>query len=1060
MSAEPDPPLNDCDCCEVTPDPPPIFNAPGQPALRYRIDTQPTFLQRMIDALPHETVPPDSADATAPRPLAALTARASDDPSIALLDAWAVAADVLTFYQERFANEGFLRTATDRRSVLELAREIGYELSPGVAAGVDLAFTVENAVGAPDQVTVPIGTKVLSVPGPGQLPQTFETIEAIVARPEWNAFPPRRDDPEVVLGGMTDLFLAGTSTQLQVGDAILFVGGDRLDDVNSQNWDLRTLTAVEPDPPNKRTRVAWLGGLAVTSNATNTNKESGLTTVRVFAMRKRAQLFGHNAIQFMALSSDTQKSFLSAFGDDPKDAGTFSDWDVIPGSGFRVDSNSRELKSSQSDELTFDFDINDPKMMTGGWVVLAGKPRGTIAGTSETPGSEFPPDKLLPLPFPLSIGEDTISDPSLFVFDSTTEHPNPILFNIVNGPNVTSRTEFALSAQVTRVICDFPKPPSGVFINRRESMFFVESEELTLGVRPVIVPVDGKEETPDVPADQLIDPGDHPTGQFVAVGLSVQGLSVGQKIALVGKRPNVQVVDPNTLAARTKSYARVHLLEPGEVVPLVAALKGLLEAPGEDADPSVPGGLVLEDPPGAREPLSGHTFELLDQITPADHNLTVYNITIPLKTWTLRSRTGAKGTAKLPFFAVDTVPADPSGETIAEIRQIAAVFQGTSRMLLKLDKPLTAIYDRGTLTLSANVASATHGETVPAEVLGNGDPSVPNQTFELKKPPLTYTSSPGTPSGSESTLVVRVNGVEWLEKPALFGAAPDDQIYTVRRTNDGQTDLFFGDGVQGSRLPTGTSNVVATYRSGIGLGGQVAAGTLSLLTNRPLGVRAVNNPLAAAGAADPAQIDDARQNAPLTVRTIDRVVSVTDVEDFARSFAGVGKAQARLLWDGSAQVVQLTVGGADGKVIDPDSDLLVHLTDSLQANADPSLRLRLPLDSFDEHDFALTLALDIDDRFVPADVRTNVAEALLGAFSFAKRDFGQSVSEAEVVALVQTVPGVIAANVVSLTDEVSQTTSDSLPGAVAQFDQSGAFQRATLLLIDPAKLDVSQDLTP
>jgi hypothetical protein len=254
MSDKAEPTLDNCDCCEVEPPPQPIFNPPGQPSLQYRIDTQPTFLQRMIDALPHETVPPDSSDRKAPRPLEALTARAADDASIALLDAWAVSADVLTFYQERIANEGYLRTATDRRSVLELAREIGYELSPGVAASADLAFTIEDAVGAPRHVAVTIGTKVLSVPGPGQTPQTFETVEQIDARPEWNAFPPRRDDPEQVLQGMTDLFLAGTATQLQAGDALLFVGGDRADNPNSANWDLRILVAVEPDQPNKRAR--------------------------------------------------------------------------------------------------------------------------------------------------------------------------------------------------------------------------------------------------------------------------------------------------------------------------------------------------------------------------------------------------------------------------------------------------------------------------------------------------------------------------------------------------------------------------------------------------------------------------------------------------------------------------------------------------------------------------------------------------------------------------------------------------------------------------------------
>jgi hypothetical protein len=78
-----------------------------------------------------------------------LATRADDDFSIALLDAVATVGDVLTFYQERIANESFLRTATERVSVLELARLIGYELKPGVAASTLLAFTVDDAVGSP-----------------------------------------------------------------------------------------------------------------------------------------------------------------------------------------------------------------------------------------------------------------------------------------------------------------------------------------------------------------------------------------------------------------------------------------------------------------------------------------------------------------------------------------------------------------------------------------------------------------------------------------------------------------------------------------------------------------------------------------------------------------------------------------------------------------------------------------------------------------------------------------------------------------------------------------------
>ena len=109
---------------------------------------------------------------------------------LALLDAWAVGADVLTFYQERIANEGYLRTATERLSVLELARAIGYELGPGVAASAYLAFIVENAPGAPSSADSQ-GTKVQSIPGQDQLPQTFETMEKLEARVAWNKLKPQ-----------------------------------------------------------------------------------------------------------------------------------------------------------------------------------------------------------------------------------------------------------------------------------------------------------------------------------------------------------------------------------------------------------------------------------------------------------------------------------------------------------------------------------------------------------------------------------------------------------------------------------------------------------------------------------------------------------------------------------------------------------------------------------------------------------------------------------------------------------------------------------------------------
>src|SRR5205823_7044612 len=135
----------------------PIENKPGLPALSYRFATHGVFLERLLDTI-HRLKDGSAVGAAS---LAALTTRSATDPAIAMLDAWAVVADVLTFYQERIANEGYLRTATERRSVLELARLVGYAPRPGVASSVYLAYTLEEKIKplvAPGSPVTPVST--------------------------------------------------------------------------------------------------------------------------------------------------------------------------------------------------------------------------------------------------------------------------------------------------------------------------------------------------------------------------------------------------------------------------------------------------------------------------------------------------------------------------------------------------------------------------------------------------------------------------------------------------------------------------------------------------------------------------------------------------------------------------------------------------------------------------------------------------------------------------------------------------------------------------------------
>ena len=92
------------------------------------------------------------------------------------------------------------------------------------------------------------------------------------------------------------------------------------------------------------------------------------------------------------------------------------------------------------------------------------------------------------------------------------------------------------------------------------------------------------------------------------------------------------------------------------------------------------------------------------------------------------------------------------------------------------------------------------------EILGSGDATNPALQFQLKQSPLTYTAA-ATAGGSQSTLQVRVNNLLWTEVPFFLSSAPSDRAYVTRPNWGAGATVQFGDGIQGSRTPTGVSNI-------------------------------------------------------------------------------------------------------------------------------------------------------------------------------------------------------------------------------------------------------------
>lgn len=270
-----------CGCCTGTAmeTPERIVNRPALPAIAYRTGRYATFNASMLTCLSQSAF----------TPMGLLRTRDNNDFTIALLDSWAVVLDILTFYQERFANEAYLRTAIDRRSVFELSRLIGYVPSPGVAATDVLAFTLTDAPGSPDHVQIPAGTRVQSVPGPGQAPQVFETSTDIVAQIGYNALPALTMLPWQLNGG-TSTWIQGTANNINVGDMLLFVAATAGIPNGTGPGDTHVVTAVTLDSVNGITQLNWDAPLSSAFTAGMTAPD-----VCLYVFRKKAALYGVQA---------------------------------------------------------------------------------------------------------------------------------------------------------------------------------------------------------------------------------------------------------------------------------------------------------------------------------------------------------------------------------------------------------------------------------------------------------------------------------------------------------------------------------------------------------------------------------------------------------------------------------------------------------------------------------------------------------------------------------------------------------------------------------------------
>ena len=321
------------------------------------------------------------------------------------------------------------------------------------------------------------------------------------------------------------------------------------------------------------------------------------------------------------------------------------------------------------------------------------------------------------------------------------------------------------------------------------------------------------------------------------------------------------------------------------------------------------------------------------------------------------------------------------------------------------------------LTVLFNLLAMSRGQTVASEILGSGDASViSGQEFTLQNSPLTYLLSASSVSGADyqSTLRIAVDGVQWSEVPSFFGQPPNAQVFVTREDDQNVTHVQFGDGVNGARLPTGTDNVIATYRYGSGAQSP-DAGALSSIVRPWPGLQAILNPVAAGGGADPDPPSKIRRYAPLSVTTFGRAISAADYTSIAAQAPGVSRARSYFVWDPAQQRMTIRIYVGD------DQNAVDSANTAIAGASDPNRPVQvLPAQGIP---IVLSFSLLVDPRYQIDAATAAVSSALidpdLGLIGANVVQIGQSIWRSQVEKACLSAPGAVAVHDLELNRKAS-----------------------------------------
>ena len=292
---------------------------------------------------------------------------------------------------------------------------------------------------------------------------------------------------------------------------------------------------------------------------------------------------------------------------------------------------------------------------------------------------------------------------------------------------------------------------------------------------------------------------------------------------------------------------------------------------------------------------------------------------------------------------------------------------------------------------------ATQGYTVENELVKAASTGLPNQVYPLEIDGII-----------ENSVSVEIDEVMYEKVQYLIDVPGNTPAFTTFTDADGLTYIQFGDNI-GGKIPPGNSSIYATYRVGGGTIGNVSAGSLTeFITGFSSGLT-VTNETAAASGEDPETTDSIKINAPISLKSLNRAVSLSDYASLTLQVAGVAKANATSETYSSVIVYFAPFGdrGVEADNVTPTGvfdALELNVVDYLRGKAPANTTITLAPPSYVKADIKMSITV------LPQYRRSNVQYAVLSAvneiLAFSNVLFADRISLQYLMRAIASVPGI------------------------------------------------------